>query len=658
MKWQRYIPSIPSIAIALSALLLGIVVAVRYLPYTLIYRSRSQSPGVSSLSAAGIAIFALVIVALVIVKSLSDWRYQVERDLLEAFLNHIPDNVFFKDRNSRFLRASRSMANYFGLDDPAQIVNKSDSDFFSPEHADRAFTDEQEVLRTGQAVIGIEEKETWPDGRENWVLTTKVPLKNHRGQVIGTMGISHDITDRKQAEVRIHHMALHDALTGLPNRGLLEDRLSQAIALATRYQKRVAVFMLDLDRFKNVNDSFGHYVGDRLLESVSTRLRGCVRESDILARLGGDEFVVALPMAGDKKDIERVAKKIQGTLAEPFEIEGHQLKIGASIGICEHPADGDNPETLLQIADFAMYEAKKRGRGTYSFFSPELTEATRHRQKLGNDLHLACARNEFVLHYQPMVSTVTGRITGVEALLRWLHPEQGLISPNQFIPQLEELGLMAEVGLWVLRTACEQNVAWQKEGLPSVRMAVNLSSQQFYLGDIVRSVETVLRETGLDPKWLEIELTESLTLDNSETTIRIMRDLKKLGISLSLDDFGTGWSSLSYLRRFQFDRIKIDHTFLRDIALQPAAETVVRNIIDLGRNLGLACVAEGVETRQQFDYLQSQMCPEVQGFLYSHALPAADCAALLGSGRPDFLNTPAESANGFNIADLAPMSVS
>jgi EAL domain-containing protein (putative c-di-GMP-specific phosphodiesterase class I) len=257
-----------------------------------------------------------------------------------------------------------------------------------------------------------------------------------------------------------------------------------------------------------------------------------------------------------------------------------------------------------------------------------------------------------------MVSTITGRITGVEALLRWLHPEQGLISPNDFIPQLEEMGLMAEVGLWVLRTACEQNVAWQKEGLPSVRVAVNLSSQQFCRGNIVGSVETVLRETGLDPKWLELELTESLTLDNSETTIRIMRDLKKLGISLSLDDFGTGWSSLSYLRRFQFDRIKIDQTFLRDIALQPAAETVVRNIIDLGRNLGLACVAEGVETRQQFDYLQRQMCPEIQGFLYSRALPAADCAALLSSGKSDLLNTPAESANGFNIADLTPMSVS
>jgi diguanylate cyclase (GGDEF)-like protein len=267
------------------------------------------------------------------------------------------------------------------------------------------------------------------------------------------MGISHDITDRKEAEARIHYMALHDALTGLPNRSLLEDRLSQAISLASRYQKRVAVFMLDLDRFKNVNDSFGHYVGDRLLESVSARLRGCVRESDILARLGGDEFVVALPMAGDEKDIERVAKKIQTTLAEPFGIEGHQLKIGASIGICVYPDDGENPETLLQIADFAMYEAKKRGRGTYAFFTPELTEATRHRQKLGNDLQQACARNEFVLHYQPMVSTVTGRVTGVEALLRWLHPEQGLISPNEFIPQLEEMGLMAEVGLWVLRTA-------------------------------------------------------------------------------------------------------------------------------------------------------------------------------------------------------------
>ena len=657
MKWQHYIPSIPSIAITLSALLLGFVVAVRYLPYALIYRSRPHSLGGSYLSAAGIAIFALVIVAMVIVKSLSDTRYQSERDLLDAFLNHIPDNVFFKDRNSRFLRASRSMANYFGLDDPAQIVNKSDTDFFSREHADRAFTDEQEVLRTGQAVIGIEEKETWPDGRENWVLTTKVPLKNHRGQVIGTMGISHDITDRKEAEARIHYMALHDALTGLPNRSLLEDRLSQAISLASRYQKRVAVFMLDLDRFKNVNDSFGHYVGDRLLESVSARLRGCVRESDILARLGGDEFVVALPMAGDEKDIERVAKKIQTTLAEPFGIEGHQLKIGASIGICVYPDDGENPETLLQIADFAMYEAKKRGRGTYAFFTPELTEATRHRQKLGNDLQQACARNEFVLHYQPMVSTVTGRVTGVEALLRWLHPEQGLISPNEFIPQLEEMGLMAEVGLWVLRTACEQNVAWQKEGLPSVRMAVNLSSQQFCRGNIVGCVETVFRETGLNPKWLELELTESLTLDNSETTIRIMRDLKKLGISLSLDDFGTGWSSLSYLRQFQFDRIKIDQTFLRDIALQPAAETVIRNIIDLGRNLGLACVAEGVETRQQFDYLQRQMCPEIQGYLYSRALPAADCAALLISGKSDSLNAPAESANNFRIADLTPMSV-
>ena len=635
-KSNKGTPDVPGAAIAFFSVLLGIAIACRFVPDLLLHKGRFDSPGASTLIVAAIGVFTLIVVGMLVLKRMADKRYQRDRDLLEAFLQHIPDNVFFKDLNSRFMRISKAMAEYFGLADPAQAVGKTDSDFFSSEHASQAFADEQEIVRTCEAKIG-EEKETWPDGHETWVLTTKVPLKDRRGQIIGTMGIAHNISDRKQAELRVQYLALHDSLTGLPNRVLLEDRLTQAIALARRSEMSVAVLMLDLDRFKNVNDSFGHYVGDRLLEAVSVRLQACLRESDTVARLGGDEFVIAISMVTSNKDVETVAQKILATLGEPFEIESHSLQISASVGISMYPANGENPDALLQFADAAMYQAKKNGRDIYCYFAPELTQATKRRRRLDQDLYQACQRGEFVLHYQPLVSTDVGRITGVEALLRWYHPEEGLISPNEFIPQLEELGLMAEVGDWVLRTACLQNIAWQKEGLPPIRMAVNVSAQQFYRGNIVDSVETALRETGLEPRWLEIELTESLTLDCSETTINIMKNLKRIGVTLSLDDFGTGWSSLSYLRKFPLDRIKIDRSFMRDIASEPAAEAVVRSIIDLGNNLGLDCVAEGVETRQQLEYLQKQMCPEMQGFLYSPAVTGVKCGALLRSGMPGFL---------------------
>jgi diguanylate cyclase (GGDEF)-like protein/PAS domain S-box-containing protein len=562
-----------------------------------------------------------------------DRSHQLDRDLLDAFFEHIPDNVFFKDSDSRFLRISRAMANYFGLKDPARAIGRTDADIFSAEHADQALADEQQVLRTGQPMIEKEEKETWPDGHETWALTTKVPLKDREGEVIGTMGIAHNITQRKQAEQRIRHMALHDALTGLPNRTLLEDRLSHAIALAHRLHKHVAVLLLDLDRFKNVNDSFGHSVGDRLLELVSARLKACIRESDTVARLAGDEFVIAVQMAEQLDGIERVARKVLVTLSAPFQVENHELQINASIGICQFPEDGRNAEDLLQFADVAMYEAKQRGRGRFCFFSPALTEATRHQQKLESDLVQACARDEFVLHYQPFVETNSGRITGVEALLRWRHPEQGLLSPNQFIPKLEELGLIVEVGRWVLRTACRQAAEWQRMGLSPIRVAVNVSSQQFYQGNIADTVATVLKETKLDPKLLEIELTESQTLDNSDATINIMAALKRLGVSISLDDFGTGWSSLSYLRCFPIDRIKIDRSFVKDLLTQPAAEEVVKTILTLSRNLGIACIAEGVETREQQDYFKKQVCAEMQGFFFSRPLAALEATALLRSAK-------------------------
>jgi diguanylate cyclase (GGDEF)-like protein/PAS domain S-box-containing protein len=445
-----------------------------------------------------------------------------------------------------------------------------------------------------------------------------------------------DITIRKQAEARIHYMALHDALTGLPNRTLLQDRLTQAITLACRNQERVAVLMIDLDQFKHINDSLGHHVGDGLLEGVSARLKTCLRESDIVARLGGDEFVIALPTVTSNQDVEEVVQKLLACLLDPFHVDGHELKISGSIGVGQYPIDGDTPGALLRAADTAMYAAKAKGRGTHCFFTPELDLATQRRILLVSDLHNACERGQFSLNYQPQVATGTGVITAVEALLRWNHPRHGVISPVEFIPLLEEMGLIVGVGKWVLRMACLQNAAWQKAGLPPVRMAVNVSAHQFYRGDLVKVVEDALRESEMDPKWLELELTETLTLDGSETTIKIMRNLKSLGVGLSLDDFGTGWSSLSCLRRFPLDRIKIDRSFMRDIISEPAAKAVVTSIIDLARNLGFACIAEGVETREQLLYLERKECPEIQGFLYSPAVPALVCGSLLLSGKPEF----------------------
>jgi diguanylate cyclase (GGDEF)-like protein/PAS domain S-box-containing protein len=372
MKWQQRTPEVSGVAIAVSGMLLGMAIGARFTASSCGLRDRLNAFGVSALGGAGIGLLGLIVVGLIFLKSRADRRFRMAQDLLEAFLEHIPINVFFKDRSSRFVRVGRAMAEYFGLADPAGALNKTDLDFFSAEHANKALADEQEIIATGLPMKAIEERETWPDGRATWVLTTKVPLKDHRGQIIGTMGISQDITGRKEAEARIHHMALHDALTGLPNRALLKDRLAQSIALACRTHDQVAVLMLDLDRFKNVNDSLGHFAGDRLLESVSKRLGCCLRESDIVARLGGDEFVVGLPVVANDEEVESVAQKIMTSLAEPFDIEGHEVRIGVSIGIALHPADGEDPDMLLQAADVAMYEAKKRGRGIYTFFKPAI----------------------------------------------------------------------------------------------------------------------------------------------------------------------------------------------------------------------------------------------------------------------------------------------
>ena len=624
-RWDR--TSVPRVAILVTAILLGIAVGMNLQP-----SSRSLD-GIWTLSSLTdlLGILVFIVFGLAILEFGTHRQHQVDRNLLDAFLKHIPDNVFFKDLDSRFARISSAMAEYCGLSDPADAIHKTDADIFSSEHAEQALADEKEIIRTGRPMLEKEEKETWPDGHETWVLTTKVPLKDNLGRTVGTMGIAHNITDRKQAELRVRHMALHDALTGLPNRTLLEDRLAHAIAQASRDQKHLAVLMLDLDRFNSLNDSLGYYAGDRALESVARKLKSTLRECDTIARFGGDEFAIVLSSVEESDSVDRVAQKILTALSEPLMIVGNEIHLSASIGVSLYPENGQRSETLLQFADVAMHEAKKRGRAKHCFFSPALSEATRRQEKLESDLAQACARDEFVLYYQPFVESRSGRISGMEALLRWRHAEQGLISPNQFIPVLERMGLMVEVGRWVLQTACRQAVEWQRTRLAPLRVAVNVSSQQFYDGNLIDTVKSVLHDTGLDPALLELELTESQALDGSEATLNKMRKLKQAGVTLALDDFGTGWSSLSYLRRFPLDRLKIDQSFVRDLGSQPSAEAVVKSILGLAKSLGLACIAEGVETRRQRNYLDSLSCPEMQGFYFSRPLAALEATALLRS---------------------------
>lgn len=434
---------------------------------------------------------------------------------------------------------------------------------------------------------------------------------------------------RSRTQARIQHMAHHDALTDLPNRILLEDRLSQAIVQARRGQSHVGVLFIDLDHFKHVNDSLGHHVGDALLMEVAQRLRACVREGDSVARIGGDEFIISLPQLADSTNAALVAEKIVVALSSSIVLNGHDLQIGASIGISLYPEDGEDADALLRAADTAMYNAKEKGRNNYKFFTAAMNEAAQQRLVTSTRLRQALVQQEFVLHYQPQVSLKSGAIIGVEALLRWNNPELGLVLPSRFIPMLESTGLINEVGEWVLRTACEQSMAWQRDGLPPIRMAVNLSAHQFQTGDIVQVVKKVLDETGLNPGGLELEITETVILDGSELIIGVLQELKQLGVTLSLDDFGTGYSSLSYLQRFPIDRVKIDRSFIDKVTADTGSAAIVCSILDLSRNLGLDCIAEGVETSLQMGYLQNQLCSEIQGFLFSRALPPLELAAML-----------------------------
>lgn len=546
---------------------------------------------------------------------------QHERDLMHAMMDSVPDQIFFKDADSRFIRINTSLAKRYGLDDPAQAVGKSDADFYSADHAAQTRKEELEIMRTGTPVFNQLHHEVWGDGKEAWNVSMKMPLRDANGQIMGTYGIAHDITEHKKAEALIWQQANFDALTGLPNRRMLRDRWEQAVNSHKRSNHGLALFILDLDHFKEVNDSLGHAVGDQLLVQASQRIESCLRVTDTLARMGGDEFAIILTNLIPGTDVSDIVQKVVACMGTAFELAGHKVFVTASIGVTLFPQDGESFDELLKLADQAMYEAKANGRNGFCFFTSALQERARHRLHMANDLHVALQEQQFYLAYQPIVDLRTGAIRKAEALIRWKHPARGVVLPGEFIPLAESIGLIEEIGEWVFHTAAQKVRDWREQIDPGIQVSVNKSPLQFQ-SKRRQASEWIdyLRSVDLTPDAIVVEITEGLLLDASEWVQQQLLTTRQSGLHLSLDDFGTGYSSLSYLHRYDIDFLKIDQSFIRDLNPGSKNHTLCKAIIRMAHELGMKVIAEGVENTVQRDLLIEADCDFGQGYLFAKPL--------------------------------------
>ncbi len=475
------------------------------------------------------------------------------------------------------------------------------------------------------------------DGSLFWNSLHLAPVRDDNGAVTHFIGVQNDISEIKRYQDELEHQASHDILTGLPNRHLFNDRLKQTIAQTRREGGVVAVAFVDLDGFKLINDSLGHNAGDRILQTVAERLKSCLREFDTVARYGGDEFIVIVPDKTGGDRISGMLHRILESISKPFQLDTREVYITGSIGVSLFPQDGRDNQTLVKNADAAMFRAKERGRNNIYFYTAEINAKVADRLALAADLHHALERNELLLHYQPQVDSHTGLIIGAEALIRWQHPTRGMVSPGVFVPLAEETGLILPIGAWVIQTACTQARDWLKHGVPLPTISVNVSVRQFMRTDLIDMLVKIIRDTQMDAQTLELEVTESLIMNNAEEFVATLKKLKEVGIKLAIDDFGTGYSSLNYLKRMPLDRLKIDQSFVRDIHKDPESTTIIEAIIALGHSLKLKVIAEGVETPQQLEFLRHRGCDEFQGYYFSRPIPAEQFTVLLKSKRKQML---------------------
>ncbi|WP_454761256.1 putative bifunctional diguanylate cyclase/phosphodiesterase [Caulobacter segnis] len=562
------------------------------------------------------------------VEALAAAKADVERaqTFMTAIVEAMPAMVFVKRADDhRYVLLNRAGEKTLGFKRD-EVIGKTDADIHDAELAAIYVERDREVLESGEVRVVEEDHVPRKDGGVAILRTKKIALCNADGVPEYLLGVSEDIAERKRAEAQIARLAHYDPLTELPNRVLFQKSLTDALARRARKGDQLAVHFIDLDRFKTVNDTLGHPLGDALLREAAERLRGCVREGDTVARLGGDEFAVVQSGLKDMGGATRLAGRIVEAMSQPFDLQGHHVVIGASVGVAAAPSDGEDADELLKKADMALYRAKADGRGAFHFFERAMDEQLQARRALELDLRRALTAGEFELFYQPLYNLGAEQVTGCEALLRWRHPDRGMVSPADFIPLAEEIGLIVQLGEWVLRTACAEAAKWPSH----VRLAVNLSPAQFRDRGLVRTVVSALAASGLPAQRLELEITESVLLQDSQANMQMLHDLKALGVRISMDDFGTGYSSLSYLRSFPFDKIKIDQTFVRDILEDSDAMAIIKAVLDLGSSMGIVTTAEGVETLEQLNALRGQGCAEIQGYFISRPAPASEIAKLLG----------------------------
>lgn len=547
------------------------------------------------------------------------------REALAQVIDTVPAMVSATDKDCRIVFVNAHFADFVNST-PEALTGRQLSDILRSNKPEFGHQVHESIVNGQRTYVSFEENITDISGTERAFLTTKTSMRALAGAETSVLTTSIDITERKQAESTLRHIALHDTLTDLPNRRMLYNWIQQKLSSE---HARFAILLIDLDRFKAVNDTLGHAGGDRMLQLVTSRLLGTVSSADLVARMSGDEFVVVQANIKSLDDAEDLARKIIDSFSAPFLLEESEIRIGCTIGITVAPRDSQSVEKLLRYADLAMYQAKAEGRNTLRFYSPDMDSISRNNISLETDLRKAIAQEQFELHYQPQINLETGSIAGAEALLRWIRPEFGLTSPNVFIDIAEEAGLINEIGAWVLKKACTQAAAWQNLGHGPLRISVNLSPVQFLRQDIVQLVDNTLKATGINPEYLELELTEGSLLKDVERTKQVLQNLKKLGVRVAIDDFGVGFSSLSYLKNFAVDTLKIDRSFISSLLAGSRDEAIVRTIISLAKSLDLKVVAEGVESNPQLACLLNHSCDEAQGYLFSRPLPSNAFEALL-----------------------------